>query len=125
MDWRALVLALVVPLAGCATVGAESERVRSALIGLQLRQLRSCLPVPVETDIAGPAEQLVYSWRPEFREIEPRAGRESSLQPMRDPVCRVTVESMEGHITSVSSWGRSSLGLNIDPWCMRKLDRCV
>ena len=125
MGWRALILAMLLPLAGCATVGAESERIRAALIGTPVRQLRSCLPVPAEAGIAGPVEQLVYTWRPEFREIEPRAHRSSSLELARDPVCRVTVETVEGHITRVSSWGRSSLGLNIDPWCLRQLDRCV
>jgi len=152
--WRSVAAAPVV-LSGCLLfTGQGVESMRTRLIGVSARDLRSCVGVPFDTNEDGDTEYLRYRWlesenRDEFfdrdrrDEIRDPLLRGSRL-PQRDPnlsrevltgpssdlprgigYCELVFEIQEGRVRNVEVEARQASGLNDDYRCIRMAEGCL
>lgn len=127
---------IALALAACVSPYTSAvDSVRQALIGVPATHLRTCLPVPEETDVQDGVEVYTYRWKRVFPRRSFPSDRPSSLYDLAyDPtderekkrnVCELTVEIQDGRVRDVRSRGFDGEGLRADGACMLEARRCI
>jgi hypothetical protein len=130
---RALGAALALA-AACAGLGG-SERLRSRLVGLDAKELRSCVGVPESVELTGDLEVLLYRFaevRSTFPGVIPTGGPPVVRVPPGSVdrrgetagFCELSFALRGGKVAEVTVRARRSSGLNDDAACLRRTESC-
>jgi hypothetical protein len=126
-----------VALAACVGVQSGTQRLANRLVGVDARELRSCVGVPASVEVKGDQELHVYLFPEEDRsELERsrifKTRAESSLERLRGRsgrglpgFCELTFALRDGKVQEVRVESRRASGLNDDAACLRRADACV
>jgi hypothetical protein len=120
---------------GCLALGGGTDELKRALIGVDARELRSCVGVPSNVDLSGEQELLVYRFgaaRTMLSESYPPADPERVVERVpglsrgrSSDFCELTFALRGGKVEEVRVRARRSSGLNDDLACLRRAHSCT
>jgi hypothetical protein len=133
---RAAALLALVGAAACAALFGGGGDLKRQLVGLDARELRSCVGVPTNVDVSGDREVLQYHFnetRGKFPGVIPSSDPGVVLNPQptgelpgRGPsgFCELSFALRGGKVEEVTVHARRSSGLNDDAACLRRAQSC-
>jgi len=114
-----LAIGLCLAISGCAGIGQNAESVRAAMVGMNERELISCLGPP--DDVSFSDERNYFLYRLEFH-------LDSDLRPsdLKKPArCNLLFQFDQGSVAGVGVRGLNFEGVNANFGCTMLLNRCL
>ncbi len=115
-----IVLAAILALLGCSTLGERSHEIRAAIVGSKERNLLRCLGPPDDFSYAEDRHDFLY--RLDLRRHRFEFGRPDLSQPA---FCNLLFQIDRGRISDLHVRGIDGYGLNADTSCTVIAGECL